>query len=137
MFFGEDALVSFQLPFAPVFYNPNFREGLTASGMRHETRWYEAEHRWLADVRKCYPGLSGVADHMRLELYGVFCKQAEMMGPGKYVDGARRRFKEAFKTALRKGVVQGSVEEFLSELDPNDYLGSRLLLSHAISKLGW
>ena len=136
VFLGSDELVSFQMPFTPVFYNPGFRTGLNAAGLRHETRWYESEHKFLTKVLRMRPDLDSAVDWLRLEIYAVFCRQAELMGPGPFVRKARMRFEKAYRVALCKGIVKGAPEQFLAEVRSSDYLGSRMLLIEALSKSG-
>ena len=126
-------LISFTLPYTPIFYNPDFRHGLAAKDLRHGTTWYDAEQKWLTDVRKANPELQSTVDYLRLELEAVFYKQIESMGLRKPTKKAKQRFQKEYDIVAGKGITLPLPEDFLKSIEWSDYLGSHLKLEHRIA----
>ena len=78
---NPDELVSITLPFQPTVVNSSLVGRLSAKDWRHrETGWYDEEHKFLTNLGKQNPSLLHFVDEMRLLLYAVFVKEAEVRG---------------------------------------------------------
>lgn len=96
-------LVSVKLPFEPAVVNPQHVRHLSAKDWRHQdTGWYEEEHKFLARLSQENPDFQCAIDEMRLLLYAVFVKEAEVRRPGKLLTSSHKRFTKEYAKFCEK-----------------------------------
>ena len=100
---NPDELVSVTLPFQPAVINPRLVKRLSAKDWRHkETGWYDKEHQFLANLGKQNPNFLHFIDELRLLLYAVFVKEAEVRGASRRCKKSRQQFTKAYNRFYSK-----------------------------------
>ncbi len=90
-------LISVTLPFQPAIVNHEHVKRLVAKDWRHrETGWYDKEHALLTQLGQQVPSHQWLIDEMRLLLYAVFVKEAEVRRRGKLLSSSRKRFADQY-----------------------------------------
>ena len=144
--FNPEDLVSVTLPFHPAIVNRQLVKSLVSKDWRHtKTGWYNEEHKMLTALATRYPDYQRLIDELRVLLYAVFVKEAEIRHPGRVLTVSYRRFISeyekfckrrhsypAFLRAFGPNTPQGT-NDYLRLVSTSSYLESRYSVLFAIN----
>ena len=124
---NPEELVAVTLPFQPAVINPRLVRRLSAKDWRHtETGWYEEEHRFLTNLGARNPNFLHIIDELRILLYAVFVKEAEVRGASKRHKRSRLHFVKAYNKFCSKWQKQPTLPLTTPAIQlaqtPDDYL---------------
>ena len=127
---NPEDLVSYTLPLQPAVMNLQHVRRLTAKDWRHrETNWYDEEHKFLARLSQEKPDYGQLVAEMRLLLYAVFVKEAEVRSSGrKLLTSSRKHFIQEYDSFRQKWgrdptLPSADMSTNLAQ-NPGDYLRS-------------